>query len=165
MLLTESTTKYLDRDELRYASLQHLTAFGGKFMSVGYLADAFDLINVRDLDLIAQAHRRCSRLILGVFTDEYAEQTSGRRPVIPLAERMAILEHVRGVAGVVPHEGEVDALDRTSGQMSPPVCEVFAAVDSPASFGQEVTWLTPVRYSQSAYLRTALAPRPLEVVA
>ena len=45
-------------------------------MSVGYLADSFDLINVRDLDLIAQARARCARLVVGVFTDEYVERVS-----------------------------------------------------------------------------------------
>lgn len=43
-------------------------------MSVGCLADSFDLINVGDLDLIAQAGARCSRLVVGVFTDEYTEK-------------------------------------------------------------------------------------------
>ena len=73
-------------------------------MSVGYLADSFDLINVRDLDLIAQARARCTRLVVGVFTDEHAEWLFGRRPVVPLSERMAVLRHVRGVDEVVAHD-------------------------------------------------------------
>ena len=62
-------------------------------MSVGYLADSFDLINVRDLDLIAQARARCTRPIVGVFTNQYTEWVSGRRPVLPLSERMAVLRN------------------------------------------------------------------------
>ena len=73
-------------------------------MSVGYLADSFDLINVRDLDLIAQARARCARLVVGVFTDDYVERVSGRRPVIPLSERMAVLQQVRGIVEVVAHD-------------------------------------------------------------
>lgn len=66
-------------------------------MGVGFLARSFDLINVGDLDLIAQARQRCSRLIVGVYSDEWATALTGRPPVTPLAERIAVVSHVRGV--------------------------------------------------------------------
>ena len=54
-------------------------------MSVGYLAGLFDLVNVRDLDLINQARAGCARLVLGVFTDGGVglRPLDGRRMMIP----------------------------------------------------------------------------------
>jgi len=78
--------------------------FGGSFMSLGYLACSFDLLNVGHLDLIAQARQLCDRLIVGVYTDEAIERADGRPPVTPLAERTALIGHVRGVDEVVVHD-------------------------------------------------------------
>ncbi len=127
-------------------------------MSVGYLPHSFDLINVRDLDLISQAVARCSRLIVGVLSDDIVERLSGRRPVVPLVERMALVGHVRGVDDVVVHDAarlielEPDAL-------------VFAVADD-FSLGLEphIT-LTPTRDTESVILRNALRPTEQEAVA
>ena len=126
-------------------------------MSVGYLADSFDLINVRDLDLIAQARARCTRLVVGVFTDEHAEWLFGRRPVVPLSERMAVLRHVRGVDEVVVHDGG-------AAQAAPNVVH-FAADDARRDLMDEAVWLTPRRRSESVVLRNVLAPADQEAVA
>ncbi len=117
-------------------------------MSVGYLTDSFDLINVRDLDLIAQAGERCAHLVLGVFTDEYAEQVFGRRPVVPLSERLAVLRHVRGVADVVAH-------DDTCAPSPDAVRFVVAGSPEPSAMHSVV--ITPRRESESTILRNALA--------
>lgn len=130
-------------------------------MSVGYLADAFDLINVRDLDLIDQARRHCARLVLGVFTDDYAEEVSGQRPVMPLFERLALLECVRGVDEVVVHQGDHAFLRADLGDD----VLLFAADDAAVRPTTAVAWLTPTRQSESQYLRSALGPRQREVVA
>ena len=126
-------------------------------MSVGYLADSFDLINVRDLDLIAQARARCTRLVVGVFTDEYAERVFGRRPVVPLSERIAVLRHVRGMDEVVAHHDGSDA--RCGGRF------LFAADDAPRDLADRAIWLTPRRRSESVVLRNALAAEDQEAVA
>ena len=73
-------------------------------MSLGYLACSFDLLNVGHLDLVAQARQLCDRLIVGVYTDEAIERADGRPPVTPLAERTALIGHVRGVDEVVVHD-------------------------------------------------------------
>jgi glycerol-3-phosphate cytidylyltransferase len=115
-------------------------------MSVGYFADSFDMINVRDLDLIAQARERCSRLMLGVFTDDYAEQLFGRRPVVPLDERKAVLQHIGGVAEVLTHD------DPQVTSPSGPRAEaavVFAAVGTPIPTESATHWLTPRAHSAS----------------
>lgn len=118
-------------------------------MSVGYLADSFDLLNVRDLDLIAQADAQCSRLVLGVFTDEYAERVFGRRPVVPLAERIALLRHIRGVADAVPHSEDVEPILAAAEV-------VFVAADIPVQVIEDPVVLTPRRHTDSPVLRSAL---------
>lgn len=126
-------------------------------MSVGYLTDSFDLINVRDLDLIAQARARSTRLVVGVFTDEYAEWLFGRRPVVPLSERMAVLQHVQGIDEVVAHD------DGSAQGMADVV--LFAADDTPRELADQAVWLTPRRRSESVVLRNALAAVDQEAVA
>ncbi|MEH0110270.1 adenylyltransferase/cytidyltransferase family protein [Tersicoccus sp. MR15.9] len=73
---------------------------------VGYAAGAFDLFHVGHLNILRQARSRCDHLIAGVVSDEMLELTKGRRPVVPLAERLEIVEHIRYVdqvhAEVVP---------------------------------------------------------------
>lgn len=129
----------------------------GVDLSTGYFAHPFDLVNVRDLDLIEQARRFCSRLVVGVFSDDFAEHRFGRRPLVPLAERMALVTHLRGVDEVVEHDS--DAID-LSGY---PV--VFAVVDDPLRDPRATTLLLPGRRTASVALREALEPGAQEDVA
>ncbi len=69
---------------------------------LGYTAGVFDLFHVGHLNLFAAARRLCDFLIVGVTTDELAVETKGERPVIPLVERMAIVQSVRYVDHAVP---------------------------------------------------------------
>jgi phosphopantetheine adenylyltransferase len=127
--------------------------------SIGYLAQSFDLINVRDLDLISQANEHCSRLVVGVYTDEYAQEVYGRRPVVPLTERVALVRHVRGVDEVVVHgDSEFEPGDDT----------IVFAVDGSLVMTADTTVvaLESRRYSDSAVLREALeSAEPGEAVA
>ncbi|MCW2810119.1 MAG: adenylyltransferase/cytidyltransferase family protein [Friedmanniella sp.] len=126
---------------------------------VGYFVDSFDLINVGDLDLIAQARARCGRLVVGVLTDADVERLVGRPPVIPLSERMTLVSHVRGVDEVVVHQGPLssgpDLLVFTAGDR---------AADLPGEPGSTVV-LQPARRTASAVLRDALQPLPRQAVA
>jgi glycerol-3-phosphate cytidylyltransferase len=61
---------------------------------VGYAPGAYDLFHVGHLNLLRQARAHCDRLVVGVVADEVLEITKGRRPVIPLAERMEIVGHL-----------------------------------------------------------------------
>ena len=76
----------------------------GRTREVGYLAGSFDMLNVAHLDVIGQAGARCDELVLGVFADEQIIELTGRPPVVPLAERAALVSHVRGVTRVVVHD-------------------------------------------------------------
>lgn len=123
-------------------------------MICGYLACAFDLLNVGDLDAIAQARQLCDRLTVGVYSDELIEHFHGLPPIVPIGERVALLGHLRGVDAVVVHDengsGHAERADRcflVEGDRVPPVA------------GTEIIWLVPARTTASPEIREALAPK------
>ena len=67
---------------------------------IGYAPGAYDLFHVGHLNILRHAAAHCDRLIAGVVSDEVLLQTKGRLPVIPLAERLAIVRSLRFVDGV-----------------------------------------------------------------
>ncbi|GEA85842.1 MAG: adenylyltransferase/cytidyltransferase family protein [Cellulomonas sp.] len=77
---------------------------------VGYAPGAYDLFHVGHLNILRRAREHCDFLIAGVVSDEMLEQARGRRPVVPLVERMEIVEHIAFVdavhAEVVPDKLE-----------------------------------------------------------
>jgi glycerol-3-phosphate cytidylyltransferase len=77
---------------------------------VGYAPGAYDMFHVGHLNILRQAKRHCDHLIAGVVSDEMCELTKGKRPVVPLAERMEIVRHIsyvdEVVAEVVPDKVE-----------------------------------------------------------
>ncbi len=68
---------------------------------IGYTAGLFDMFHAGHLNLLRTARLRCNFLVVGVTTGACAEQT-GRRPVVPMLERLAIVQSVRHVDHVVP---------------------------------------------------------------
>ncbi|NLA35764.1 MAG: adenylyltransferase/cytidyltransferase family protein [Actinobacteria bacterium] len=68
---------------------------------VGYVPGAFDLFHVGHLRLLRRARERCDVLIVGVVGDDLAEVQRGERPVMALAERMAVVEMLPWVDLVV----------------------------------------------------------------
>ncbi|WP_394249932.1 adenylyltransferase/cytidyltransferase family protein [Arthrobacter pityocampae] len=64
---------------------------------IGYAAGAFDLFHVGHLNLLRHAKNHCDFLIAGVVSDELLERNKGRRPVIPLIERIEIVQSLRFV--------------------------------------------------------------------
>ncbi len=77
---------------------------------IGYAPGAYDLFHVGHLNILRQAKSRCDYLVAGVVSDEICELTKGRRPVIPLAERMEIVSHISCVDEVYA-ERTVEKLD------------------------------------------------------
>jgi glycerol-3-phosphate cytidylyltransferase len=73
---------------------------------IGYAPGAYDLFHIGHLNLLRHAADNCDHLIAGVVSDEMLLLTKGRAPVVPLAERMEIVRHLRFVdevhAEVVP---------------------------------------------------------------
>ncbi|WP_349899819.1 adenylyltransferase/cytidyltransferase family protein [Parafrigoribacterium soli] len=58
---------------------------------IGYAAGAFDLFHVGHLNILKRAKSECDFLIAGVVSDEMLELSKGKRPIIPLAERLEIV--------------------------------------------------------------------------
>lgn len=73
---------------------------------VGYAPGAFDLFHIGHLNVLRHAKQHCDHLIAGVVSDEMLELARGRRPMIPLAERLEIVRNISYVdqahAEVVP---------------------------------------------------------------
>ena len=61
---------------------------------IGYAAGAFDLFHVGHLNILKHAKSQCDYLIAGVVSDEMLQLTKGITPVIPLSERLEIVQHV-----------------------------------------------------------------------
>lgn len=69
---------------------------------IGYTAGVWDLFHAGHLNLLRQARAHCDFLIVGVTTDELAEQVKDERPIVSFLERMAIVQSMRYVDHVVP---------------------------------------------------------------
>lgn len=81
----------------------------GKKTIVGYATGVFDLFHVGHLNILRRASEACDYLIVGVTTDEVAEERKGWPPVIPYDERTAIVNALEFVDEVVPQD-KVDPL-------------------------------------------------------
>lgn len=75
---------------------------------IGYTQGAFDMFHVGHLNILKRAKEMCDTLIVGVNTDELVEEYKGRKTIIPLDERMAIVEAIKSVDTVV----SADTLDK-----------------------------------------------------
>nr|AGS52940.1 glycerol-3-phosphate cytidylyltransferase [uncultured bacterium contig00028] len=68
-----------------------------KHWKIGYVSGSFDLFHIGHLRLLQRAKSRCDFLIAGVLTDELIFKHKGKVPVIPLNERMEIIESIKYV--------------------------------------------------------------------
>lgn len=75
---------------------------------IGFTAGAFDMFHVGHLNLIKNAKARCDYLIVGVNTDELITEYKHKKAVVPLDERLQIIEAIKYVDEVIP----VDTLDK-----------------------------------------------------
>ena len=73
-----------------------------KKYKIGYTTGVFDMFHVGHLNILRRAKEQCEYLIVGVTTDVLCEARKHHLPVIPEAERMAIVEAIRYVDRVVP---------------------------------------------------------------
>jgi glycerol-3-phosphate cytidylyltransferase len=65
--------------------------------TVGYAPGVYDMFHVGHLNILRRARLDCDYLIAGVVTDEVVERIKGRAPVVPLFERMEIVQSIRFV--------------------------------------------------------------------
>ena len=68
---------------------------------VGYVPGAWDMFHIGHLNILRRAREQCDRLIVGVVTDDALYAAKGKYPVIPLAERVEVVRHMRMVDDVV----------------------------------------------------------------
>ena len=64
---------------------------------VGYAPGVFDMFHIGHLNLLRRARLECDYLIAGVVTDEVVERIKGQRAVVPLFERLEIVQAIRFV--------------------------------------------------------------------
>lgn len=126
-------------------------------MLTGYVVGAFDLFNVRDLDVISQIRDRCGRVVVGVLTDDQVGRLHGRPPVVPLDERLQLIAHVRGVDDAVVHQTTY----AQDGSLA-----LFAIEHEPLPTGVEApTWITPRRESRCEAVRQTTSRTSEQAVA
>jgi glycerol-3-phosphate cytidylyltransferase len=63
-------------------------------LRIGYAPGAFDLLHIGHLNILKHAKADCDYLIAGVVSDEILENVKGRRPVVPLVERLEIVRNI-----------------------------------------------------------------------
>lgn len=75
---------------------------------IGFTAGAFDMFHVGHLNLIKNAKARCDYLIVGVNSDELISSYKNKDAIVPLDERMQIVESIKYADEVI----RVDTLDK-----------------------------------------------------
>lgn len=71
-------------------------------MIIGYTTGVFDMFHIGHLNIIKRAKAQCDCLIVGVSTDELVQHDKNKTPIIPFADRCAIVEAIKYVDKVVP---------------------------------------------------------------
>ena len=131
---------------------------------VGYTTGVFDLFHIGHLRLLQKAKSGCDRLIVGVSTDELAEQYKDKKPIIPYEERVEIVSALKCVDEVVPqrhrdkiaayHEIKFDVMfvgDDWKGS------DLFNAVESElAEHGVKVVYFEYTNHVSSTSLKSTL---------
>ena len=73
-------------------------------MIIGYTTGVYDMFHIGHLNIIKRAKEQCDYLIVGVSTDELVQRDKNKTPIIPYADRAAIVEAIKYVDLVVPQE-------------------------------------------------------------
>lgn len=71
-------------------------------MIIGYTTGVFDMFHIGHLNILRRAKSQCDYLIVGVSTDELVQHDKNKSPIIPYADRCAIVESIKYVDKVVP---------------------------------------------------------------
>ena len=63
----------------------------------GYVSGTFDMFHIGHLNLLRRTKERCDYLVVGVLSDEVVLKYKGKKPIIPLDQRMEIVGAIRYV--------------------------------------------------------------------
>ena len=133
-------------------------------MIIGYTQGTFDMFHIGHLNLIKNAKSNCDYLIVGVNTDELISSYKSKSAVIPLEERMAIIEAIKYVDKVVP----CDTLNKTVAYENLKFNKIFIGDDwkgnprwietenQMSKYGVEVVYLKYTQNTSSTLLREKL---------
>lgn len=77
---------------------------------IGYCPGVYDMFHVGHLNILRRARINCDYLIAGVVTDDVVAQIKGQPPVVPLTERMEIVQALKYVDEAVP-DWSVEKID------------------------------------------------------
>jgi glycerol-3-phosphate cytidylyltransferase len=132
----------------------------------GYTSGIFDLFHVGHLEVLRRARQASDHLTVGVLTDELAEEIWGRRPFVPLIERLELVSHVRYVDQAVA----ITDPDPRTAWMSLRFHTIFAGPDAVpdaprleqalTGTGVEIVQFPDIPGTTSTTLQTALARTP-----
>lgn len=131
---------------------------------IGYTMGTFDMFHVGHLNLIKNAKAHCDYLIVAVNSDELVSSYKNKDVIVPLAERMQIVQALKYVDQVV----RSDDLCKIKAQQQHHFTKLFIGDDwrgSPrwektkqdmAELGAEVVFLTYTQNTSSTVLREKL---------
>lgn len=68
---------------------------------IGYVPGGFDMLHIGHLNILRTARQRCTKLVVGVATDESLIRMKGRAPVVPEVERAELVRNLNFVDEVV----------------------------------------------------------------
>ena len=137
----------------------------------GYVPGVYDMFHIGHLNILRNARLHCDHLIAGVVSDEMAELAKGRRPVVPMVERLEIVGSIRYVdevaAELVPDKLEMwerlrfDVLIKGDDWRG--TARGTAREAKMASVGVEVAYLPYTAHTSSTLLRRVLEDLPGQV--
>lgn len=77
-----------------------------KRYKIGYTQGVYDMFHIGHLNILKRAKEQCDYLIVGVSTDALVQHDKNKTPIIPFAERCAIVEAIKYVDKVVPQDNK-----------------------------------------------------------
>jgi glycerol-3-phosphate cytidylyltransferase len=72
---------------------------------IGYTVGTFDMFHIGHLNLLRRIKERCDYLVVGVNSDRLIMKLKNKTPVIPLKDRLAIIDSVKYVDKVIINDG------------------------------------------------------------
>lgn len=102
-------------------------------MIIGYTQGTYDMFHIGHLNLIKNAKKHCDYLIVGVNSDSLVETYKNKKAIVPLEERISIIEELKSVDKVI----SCDTLDKESVVKKYSINKIFIGDD----WSKDPRWL------------------------